>query len=311
MTQEPYREPYATPPAGEDPLPGYPADEATVAYTTEPTADQASYRSGASASEFDELTYGSGASASDLDQPSYGSDASTTGVAKEQAAQVGQQAAQAGQHVAGVAKHQAANVADEARTQARNLVDQARTEVTSQADSQKQRAAQGLHAVSRDLGSMADSSDQGVAGDLARQLSGAVHELASWLEERDPAALLDEVRSFARRRPGAFLGIALGAGVVAGRLTRGIKDSSGGGPSGGTTGSRPAGGSYGRTAAAPVGGGTSEFPVPTSTGAGGQAGYPAGPAVTEDYPTRPAGAGYPAGSEGALGEGYPSGRGTL
>jgi hypothetical protein len=34
--------------------------------------------------------------------------------------------------------------------------------------------------------------------------------------------VLDEVRSFARQRPGAFLAIALGAGILAGRLARGL-----------------------------------------------------------------------------------------
>ncbi len=38
----------------------------------------------------------------------------------------------------------------------------------------------------------------------------------------DPASLLDEAKSFARQRPGAFLLLAAGAGVLAGRLTRGL-----------------------------------------------------------------------------------------
>ena len=36
------------------------------------------------------------------------------------------------------------------------------------------------------------------------------------------ADLLDDVRRFAARRPGMFLAIAAGVGVVAGRLTRGL-----------------------------------------------------------------------------------------
>jgi hypothetical protein len=46
--------------------------------------------------------------------------------------------------------------------------------------------------------------------------------MADWLEQREPGDLLDEVRRFARRRPGAFVLGALVAGVVAGRMTRGI-----------------------------------------------------------------------------------------
>ena len=48
------------------------------------------------------------------------------------------------------------------------------------------------------------------------------HQAAGWLADRDPGSLLDEVRSFARRKPGTYLAIAMGAGVLAGRLTRGL-----------------------------------------------------------------------------------------
>ena len=53
---------------------------------------------------------------------------------------------------------------------------------------------------------------------------------------------LDEVRSFARRRPGTFLLAAAAAGLVAGRLTRGAVDEKRDTSSGGSNGSA---GSYG------------------------------------------------------------------
>jgi hypothetical protein len=43
------------------------------------------------------------------------------------------------------------------------------------------------------------------------------------LQNREPAELLEEVRSFARRKPGLFLLGAAAAGVLAGRLTSGVK----------------------------------------------------------------------------------------
>ena len=49
-----------------------------------------------------------------------------------------------------------------------------------------------------------------------------VESFAGKLQNREPAELLDEVRSFARRKPGLFLLGAAAAGVVAGRLTRGV-----------------------------------------------------------------------------------------
>jgi hypothetical protein len=46
--------------------------------------------------------------------------------------------------------------------------------------------------------------------------------VADWLEHREPGDLLDEVRRFARRRPGTFLVGAAVAGALVGRLTRGV-----------------------------------------------------------------------------------------
>jgi hypothetical protein len=65
------------------------------------------------------------------------------------------------------------------------------------------------------------SSESGPLTDLAHQASRKGGEIAHWLENREPADVLDEVRSFARRRPVMFLGLCALAGIVAGRLTRG------------------------------------------------------------------------------------------
>ena len=57
--------------------------------------------------------------------------------------------------------------------------------------------------------------------DLAEQAAQKGGEIARWLEDREPRDVLDEVKSFARRRPVTFLALCGLAGVVAGRLTRG------------------------------------------------------------------------------------------
>ena len=164
------------------------------------------------------------------------SSSSTADVAKHEAAGVGDTATQAGKQVAGTAKEQAGEVIGEARDQARSLLDRTRTEVNDQASSQQQRAADSLHALSNELHSMATSQqDPGMATDLAHQAADKAGALAGWLENRDPGDVLHEVSSFARRRPGMFLALAAGAGIVAGRLTRGMAagapSSSGGGSS--------------------------------------------------------------------------------
>jgi hypothetical protein len=61
-------------------------------------------------------------------------------------------------------------------------------------------------------------------GDLVRQAADRSASVASWLEGRDPGSLLDEVKTFARQRPGTFLLLAAGAGILAGRLTRSLSE---------------------------------------------------------------------------------------
>jgi uncharacterized membrane protein len=50
-----------------------------------------------------------------------------------------------------------------------------------------------------------------------------VESFSDRLQNREPADLLNDVRSYARRKPGTFLIGAAVLGVVAGRLTSGIK----------------------------------------------------------------------------------------
>ena len=150
-------------------------------------------------------------------------DTSTAEVAKQQAADVADTAKQAGAQVADTVKEQAGQVTAEATHQAKQLLAQAQSELSDQAAATQQRVSEGLHALADELSGMARNSDQdGVATDLARQAADKAREAAGWLADRDPGSLLDEVRSFARKKPGTYLAIALGAGVLAGRLTRGL-----------------------------------------------------------------------------------------
>lgn len=162
-----------------------------------------------------------------LEQPN-GDSQSTADVAKEQAANVTGTAKDAGQQVASTAKEQAGDVVAEAGRQTADLLKQAKSELSEQATTQQQRLAGGLKSLSGELHSMAENNDQqGVATQLARQGADLSDQVSSWLDEREPGRLLEDVRSFARQRPGAFLLLAAGAGVLAGRLTRGVKDASG------------------------------------------------------------------------------------
>ncbi|MFC7847621.1 hypothetical protein ACFUTU_04005 [Arthrobacter sp. NPDC057388] len=154
----------------------------------------------------------------------YQDDASKKDVAKDEAANVAGHAAGAAQNVAETAKTEAKNVAYEAKNSARDLLHQAKSDLTSQAGTQQTKAAEGIRNISSQLRSMADAPDQqGVASDLIRQAADRSADVASWLDNRDPGSLLDEVKSFARQRPGTFLLIAAGAGLLAGRLGRSLQ----------------------------------------------------------------------------------------
>ena len=150
-------------------------------------------------------------------------DPSTAEVAKHQASNVAGGAAEAAQHVAGVATDQAAQVTAEAGRQVKQLLGQAQSELSTQAQTQQEKLAGGLHSVGDQLKAMANNADEpGLATDLAHQAADKAHQFAGWLDARDPGSVLNEVRSYARQRPGTFLAIALGAGLVAGRLARGL-----------------------------------------------------------------------------------------
>mgnify|MGYP000253432556 CR=1 FL=1 len=149
--------------------------------------------------------------------------ASKTDAARDEAAELTRTAADSAQTVAETAKTEASNVAAEVKTNARDLLHQAKSDLTDQAGAQQQKVAEGLRSVSTELHSMASASDQpGVATDLVRQAAERSSAVASWLDGRDPGSLLTEVKSFARQRPGTFLLLAAGAGVLAGRLSRSL-----------------------------------------------------------------------------------------
>jgi hypothetical protein len=155
-----------------------------------------------------------------------------------------EQGKQAAGDLAQTAAGHAQDVTQEAVKQARDLVGEARSHVSSQVGDQHQNLVANLRSLSSELGSMAGSSEHsGTATELVGQARDRVESMANWLDGRSPNEILDDVRTFARRRPGTFLVGALAAGVVAGRMTRGAvaahtEDS--GSPATGTTQPTPA-----------------------------------------------------------------------
>jgi uncharacterized protein YjbJ (UPF0337 family) len=176
-------------------------------------------------------SYSSGSYESDTSSSS----SSTKDAAKEEAQNVKAAATDATQQVAGTAQEQAGKVVSDVRTQTKQLAEQTRTQVSSQVNDQRDRAVGGLRSIGDELRGMSNG-EQTQASGLVAQLAGEgaelTHKVADFIEQREPAELIDEVRGFARRKPGTFLIGAAIAGVVVGRLTRGAvaarqEDSSG------------------------------------------------------------------------------------
>lgn len=148
----------------------------------------------------------------------------TADAAKQSGQQVAGSAADHAKDVAGTATDKAADVVQEAKSQARDVLGEARTQVASEAETRRGQAVSSLRSIGDELDAMQDhDGENGIATQLVGRGTSYVRQTADWLDGRQPNEILDDVRRFARDRPGTFLLGALIAGVVAGRLTRAVK----------------------------------------------------------------------------------------
>jgi hypothetical protein len=168
-------------------------------------------------------------------------------------------------HAAGVAGQEVKQVASDVKTQARGLLDETKNQVQDQSRTQRDRLVDTLRGFSDDLENMAQERT-GLASDAAREVSQRARSFGEQLDGREPSELLDELRAFARRRPGMFLAGAAISGIIVGRILRGTRDAAQDATSSGdytdedvTTRERPPASSFDRTMTAPA--------TPSATGA--------------------------------------------
>jgi vacuolar-type H+-ATPase subunit H len=141
--------------------------------------------------------------------------------AKDQASATADQARQAAGQVTSTAAEQAKVVAGEARQQATTVIDDLRSRVVKEAEGQARRAAGTLRQWSDDVAGLADrAQSDSPARSLAAQAADRGHQAADYLEKQGVEGVVSHLRDFARRRPGAFLGGAVLAGLAAGRLAK-------------------------------------------------------------------------------------------
>lgn len=150
-------------------------------------------------------------------QTSAQSDAQTV---KERAASVGGTVQDQTGQVAGTAKEQAVEVAQEAKAQARDLLGELKSQVSQQTGTQRDRLVEILREFGDELENMAESGGRsGAATEVVRQVAQRLRDVQNYFE--GGSNLGEDVRSFARRRPGTFLLGCAAIGVIAGRATRG------------------------------------------------------------------------------------------
>lgn len=140
---------------------------------------------------------------------------------KEQARELAEDGKESARHVGHAAKREAESVLGDAKKQTSHLLDELGSDVKAQTAVAQEKVSTNLRQISDELRSMVQASDaSGTASTLVDQAARYSGDAAQWLGNKEPGDILHEVKDFARRRPGAFLGIALGAGLLAGRITR-------------------------------------------------------------------------------------------
>lgn len=131
------------------------------------------------------------------------------------------QAKQAAGQVAGTAAEQARNVVGEARQQAGTVIEDLRGRAIDEADGQTKRAAGTLRQWANDFSSLASHAESdSPARSLVARAGDKGQRAADYLERQGAEGIAADLQGFARRRPGAFLGGALLAGLAVGRLAK-------------------------------------------------------------------------------------------
>jgi hypothetical protein len=160
--------------------------------------------------------------------------------ALDAAGAVKEAALERGNEVADTAKQELSRLAGDARDQFQGLWSEASGQIAEHARSGQQQLADLVHSLADELGVMASRSDQdGPLTSLAKQAAQRGGAFSHWLSNAEPGDVMAEVRRFARRRPFVFLASATLAGVVVGRLSRGLM-AAGNNPNTASSGARAA-----------------------------------------------------------------------
>ncbi|NUO51226.1 MAG: hypothetical protein HOV80_20405 [Polyangiaceae bacterium] len=111
---------------------------------------------------------------------------------------------------------------DTAKEAAGHIASDARAELDARVAGKKQRAGDELSSVADALRDTSDDLRERVpmVGDYAERAADTIDDLASFLRDKSPGEIIDDVQRFARREPALFFGGAFALGMVAARFLK-------------------------------------------------------------------------------------------
>ena len=149
--------------------------------------------------------------------------------ARDQGQAVARVAAGSARDVTGTVKEQAYQVREELAAQGRTVVHETRSKLQQETEVQARRAADGLSRLADEVRALAEGRPEEAVtvrdyvaqgADKLVEAADRIAGLADEVEEKGIDGLVDDLKRFARRRPGAFLLGAAVAGFGVGRIVR-------------------------------------------------------------------------------------------
>lgn len=137
-------------------------------------------------------------------------------------------------------------------SKASQFASEAKEGVMREAEGAKRQASESLRTFAntiREAGDKLSESDQGMAAGFVRQAASGLERLSSSLSEKRFGEMIEDVRSFGRRNPTAFIAGSVLAGLAIGRFVRSSRSADGNGHDGYGMGS-PGGMASGRSRSA-------------------------------------------------------------
>ena len=152
-------------------------------------------------------------------------DRDTSQVAREQGQDVKDSARDAASNVAATAGERTRDIKDQAGSHVRGIAGEVGRQLRGRIEQETERAGSALGQAGSQLQALTEgrTDEAGAFAEYAEKAAQALNRWADTVQDRGLDGLVDDLRRFAQRRPGAFLLGTGAAGVIAGRLGRNLR----------------------------------------------------------------------------------------